>query len=310
MKAPSNKHHRTIRRTGLRTRPYSFFAQDRKAFVLILVLALLFASTLLLARMATHSIRLKSEAATSVESLQQDWAAWSTAHVLLPRSETLLTLAEQQSVSSASSDDPAILRQFVSIPGRTLDVVIFDLDARLNLNTLHEIGGEALVRTAVRQWIPDVDPDVRAIDPTSKSTLQYASWADVINMNDSTGERDIVDVIDSACSGLTCWGSGKLNLARCSDVQLLFLGKALGCTSVVRQIVGERRKSLPESVEILCRGLMLSDEDNAVVNRYLDTTSGCHGLILRCYDGGPELFLVKVVGSGAYRSRTLCFRLR
>ena len=282
----------------------------RHGFVLILVLALLFASTLLLARMATHSIRLKSEAAIAVESLQQDWATWSTAHVMLPKGETLLTEMISDPGRSADSDDSATSRHILRIPGRTLNATIFDLDARLNLNTLHEIGGEMVVRNAIRRWIPDLEADVRSIDPDSKTALHYTSWADVISMNDTADDRSIADVFESACSGLTCWGSGKLNLHRCGDEQLLYLGKTLGRTSIMRQIIQELRKSPTASIESLCQILELRDEDAVIVKRYLDDSSGCTGLIIRCDDGGPELFLVKVAGSGAYRSRTLYFRLR
>lgn len=290
--------------------PADSVPNDRRGFVLILVLALLFASTLLLARMATHSIRLKSEAAIAVGSLQQDWATWSTAHLMLPKGETLLTEMNSDPGRSADSDDSATSRHIIRIPGRTLNATVFDLDARLNLNTLHEIGGEMAVRNAVRRWTPDLEADVRSINPDSKTSLHYTSWADVICMNDTTVDRSIADVFESACSGLTCWGSGKLNLYRCGDEQLLYLGKILGRTSIMRQIIREHRKSPMASIESLCQTLELSDEDAVIVKRYLDNSSGCTGVIIRCDDGGPELFLVKVAGGGAFRPRTLCFRLR
>ena len=51
----------------------------------------------------------------------------------------------------------------------------------------------------VNNW-PTVEPDVRSIDPDSKTALHYRRWADVISMNDTADERSIADVVESASS--------------------------------------------------------------------------------------------------------------
>lgn len=322
----------------------------RRGFVLILVLALLFAATLLLARMATHSIRLKSEAATAVATLQHDWAVWSTAHVVLPRSETLLSLADKDlfrnksrhqkvaagrepsgldspgesrhsaavdsdfnvSPESMSNNDSksSTFRQEIRISGQPLNVTVVDLDARLNLNAVDEIGGVAAVRNLLSQSLPEFDSNVRTFNERADGRALYSTWADAIDVEAASHDRSITDVYDAACAELTCWGSGQLNLDRCSDEQLMSLGRLLGRASIMQQIIRERRKSPDATIASLTQSLQLREEDATIVQRYLSDQSTCWGLLIRSDNGGPEVFLVRYASSGAYRSRTLCFRMQ
>jgi hypothetical protein len=280
----------------------------RRGFVLILVLALLFAATLLLARMATHSIRLKSEAATVVETLQRDWAVWSTAHVVLPRSETLLSQADK--FVSDEGAMSSIVRQEIRISDQPLNVTVVDLDARLNLNAVHEIGGVAAVRNILSQFLPEFDSNIRTFSEPSDSRALYSTWADAIDVEAASHDRSITDVYDAAFAELTCWGSGQLNIDRCSDEQLMSLGRLLGRASVMQQIIRERKKSPEVTVASLIQSLQLREEDAALAKRYLSDQSSCWGLLIRSENGSPEVFMVRYASSGAYRSRTLCFRMQ
>lgn len=135
------------------------------------------------------------------------------------------------------------------------------------------------------------------------------TWADAIDVEAASRDRSITDVFDAACAELTCWGSGQLNLDRCSDEQLISLGRLLGQASIMQQIIRERSKSPEVTVASLTQSRQLREEDATLVERYLSDQSSCWGLLIRSENGGPEVFLVRYASSGAYRSRTLCFRL-
>jgi len=180
-----------------------------------------------------------------------------------------------------------------------------------NFEVINSIAGDAAARDAIRQWLPDSTPRLTGMFTHRGEALEAVSWGDLLELNDAD-DQTMTDLTIRACESLTCWGSGRLNLDRCDEDQVLYLCKLLGRTSVLQQILRERTTEDGQSVplEEQCRKLELRDGDRELVTRYLRDGSSCQGIIIESSGEAPEVFLVSSFTSGAYRSRTRSFRLR
>jgi len=222
-----------------------------RGFALALTLALVAIAGLVLVGVAHRSMLEALHARDGVESLQRRWAIRSLRHTLLPRAEKILS-ADGEPTSdgeTAPSDGrstganrvahggtgPGIER-----PTRRLDcrlagidyrLVITDEQAKMNVNTLvarHGRGGAQsriteLLRSGHRPPATGGKLVLHTWPVTGPSSSgpgrQWQEMGAYDQVFERAAPKDLLggDGADGLAERLTCWGDGRVNLARAPD---------------------------------------------------------------------------------------------
>ena len=249
-------------------------------FVLVMVLVVLALAGGLLGLCAHRTSRRALAAGLARRDLQRRWGRRSLETVCLARAEALL-----RRPALNGKGPVAVVRRSIALGGLTLDLVVADETAKVNLNRVAADRGRGGVRHAVSalgegRWSLQVVLRPRAPPKGVIRTppVRYASLEQVFAAP-APG-----DLLGGGRSGpapsdrLTCWGGGKVHLRRATAPVLREMLLGLLTHYQVQRLAALREEEPSLGVEGLLDRLDLEEKKRGAARRRLTVRSTCHSL--------------------------------
>ena len=249
-------------------------------FVLLLVLVLLATAAALLALVARQTSRRALEAGARTRDVQRRWAVRGLEALCFARAEAILTGAARE-----GEPPPAAARVTVTLGGTPFDVVVADEQAKANVNRLAaEGGGERIIEAASAlsegRWVLQVvlRPVEMKTDEIRTPPMRFASLEQVFS---AAGPADLLGAgpdRPGPVQRLTCWGNGRVNLARAAPAVLrTALGDVLTEYDLFR-LAALRDETPGGNVKEILGQLGLEDKVRAEAERRLTDSSACYSV--------------------------------
>jgi hypothetical protein len=260
---------------------------NHRGYVLVLCLVLLTLVSLILAGVANTSLVAATDVLQLRESVQRRWGHYSLRQAFLSRAELLIT---SRSADRHDLDEP--LNHLV-VPLRLgtteMTVTLWDESAKLNLNTVHAIGGRGDTSAWLRRQLPRQLGRHLHLRPNEGEVLfcqdSFESWGQVIQWNDAAREDRAREKWDQFCRTTTCWGDGRLNICRASLTAIAGLCEQAGATGAARRLVAFRTLSMPRPLAgDYVKQLTLPDSAEQHLVRWVTDQSSCYSLDIRAAD--------------------------
>jgi hypothetical protein len=220
------------------------------------------------------------EAESAERELQRRWAVTSMRATLLGRLESLL--AELEGFDPNAPPDkqrlPAPARGLtVELGDARYDLVVTDEQAKLNANRLLRANTRGQAESAIRELTGAAPASVVRVRPTRgvKAVFGYGQLFHGVAPGQLVGQPDR----GGLARNVTCWGDGKVNIARApEDVIVRACRREVG-PRVVRLLLEHRRNNPAAGLdELLKRIDRLGDKDRGKLEALLTDRSSCHGL--------------------------------
>tara|TARA_R110002049_G_scaffold4601_5_gene32725 strand:+ start:1013402 stop:1014343 length:942 start_codon:yes stop_codon:yes gene_type:complete len=223
--------------------------------VLLVVLGVIILVVTVLGLLAKVSLRRGVQAVDAQLALQQRWGAMTMQRALLNRAPKVFEQRDEKlkELGVEGEPPPPFIRSALSLGGVTFDLMLADEDAKLNLNALYHQGGldqltralddvvPAAGREALR-LLPAVGP-MSGTQPKASKRLSadsarsssrdddqgedpeippaFRSWGEVFDIAKMSASVGSDAALPNLTTGMTCWGSGQLNIRRASDASIL-----------------------------------------------------------------------------------------
>ena len=276
----------------------------RRGFVLLTVLMLVALGALLLTRYSLQSLRLAAQARRSADSVSDRWARWSAMQVGMMQAEQLLVSAQESNQAATSVVIPITIRE------QSLSLRIVDLDCAVNVNTVaRQSGAQGVRRLLSSQFVTfDTLPIMSA--PDKQARLVFDSWGKLLRLDSAPAGSHVAGELQELHEHITCWGSGQLNVRRCSDDALALLGTAIGRKGLMDSIARERTKKPDASLNDLIAEAARGTDDAELLRSMLRDSSTAWCVTVEGPDGESDLLLIREAGFGQFSARTSVFSLR
>lgn len=259
----------------------------RAGYVLVMCLALVAVASMALAGFARRSLQLASAAAAAQENLQRRWGELSCQRLLLDHADEIL---ESESVRLQAMQlgwpRPASISGEIALGGLLFVFQLSDENAKVNLNTLARRAPDAVRRVVMsslgvggaqgltlRDMLP-VDP------PEKDGRALFQAWSQVYESNSLASQPQSAQAICQATRGITCWGSGQLNLRRASDTAVRQLCERDISAGTIQKLLAARREPNVVGLAELLKQLSLSGRERAALRGLLTDQSKCFSLWL------------------------------
>jgi hypothetical protein len=264
-------------------------SQKRAGYVLVLTLGIIALASITLAGLARHSMRLAANANQSAEELQRRWGLLSVRHVLLERAGEILEMqVPDEQAGTPPWPKPSWMTADFQLGDQIFSVVVADEDSKLNLNAVYQRKRDR-IRSAIRN-VENANsgalPDVRPM-PNRDEGTPFSSLGQVFDLS-RTSTDQVGAMVATLGQELTCWGSGRLNVRRCSDAVLRETASLVLPAKEVGEILQERRSWGGQNVEQLLDPLGLRRPKYLAVRRLLDAGSRSYSLWVNIDDGQRE----------------------
>ncbi len=255
--------------------------RSHHGYALLMTLVLVLLAGAAMVGLAQRSLADALEARSAMRELQRRWAVASLRATLLGRLESLQKQREGIDPNAPSSEwpDPSTRQRFsIELGGREYHIVLTDEQAKLNVNALLRSNTPGETESIVRGLTPRPSGggSVR-IRPTRgvKAVFGYGQvfegvWpAELVGLGEG----------DGLTGNVTCWGDGKVNIARASDHTIRRAIQREVGPRVVRMLLQHRRRHRAEGLDGLLKRIdRLGDDDRTKLRRLLTDQSSCHGL--------------------------------
>jgi len=255
----------------------------QNGFVLLMTLGLIGLAAIALAGFARHSLKLAVEAQDAQERAQRRWGEVSCRRMLLNRSEEIFQLqSPPASTSKPLNLVPSRLAASFSLGGLQFDIVLADENAKVNINTLlrerpekapsliHQLTGDQLAGAL------QVRPGVESSKISSQNRME--SWGQVFDFANLQLLSSVPDRLAAATTELTCWGGGRLNLRRASDISLRAVGGLVLNGEELGGLLKARQDWPDTPLADLLRQLSLRAGKLAELQRLVSDQSDCQSL--------------------------------
>lgn len=266
---------------------------------MVMTLILLALAATLLAGTASHSMRSASEAMQTHRDLQRRWAAISARRTLLDRAGELFSELDTQTNEFDQRSDFTVITKLGEFD---LEVLVADEDAKLNLNSVYrntETGKVAVIaeRFAFKNENPGVEvrllPQLGAQDNDSLSAFE--TWQQVFRHADGGIASPVA--LKRATRRITCWGSGRVSVARASDDVLREACNCVTASVVGNRLVQERRRLAEPTLAALLEEVELRPEQRAAMSRILSDQSSCYSAWIMTRSGKRSWTELHIVGA-------------
>lgn len=257
----------------------------RRGFVLIVVLALLTVAALMTAGLARRSLSLAQSSLEAERRLQSKWTELSLQRVVLSRAESILAA---QIPPDSDDEIRHTHRETLELNGIDYALVIADEDAKVNLNAVYYANGEeGVARTAQEMQAATfrIPVRLRPYQATKQQLPVFDSWGQIFDASRFTSKAT-ADSLIAATDGITCWGSGRLNIRRAPDDALRSIARLHASGGVADEIVRRRQEHPTADLDQLLNGLELNVEERAALESALADQSRCHSLWVQSIEGG------------------------
>lgn len=284
----------------------------RRAFLLLAVAVALALGSVLVARVARHSLRLATDARDRRAALQERWGAASCQRTLLALARELFEARDRAWQESAAEGEPPPPRYATSIVlgGQRFDLLLADEDAKPNLNAIYAHDGPAAVERTVRivaranpalpvRLAPEVgppprratsprrtpttlprpaDPEAEPAEEPPPPATAFRTWGQVFDLARARPPEGARLALPTVTGGVSLSGTGRLNLRRARDADLEEVVRLVLSASdagrFVRQVRERPQLDLPTHLELLD----LEPEDQDALLALLAEQSACYSL--------------------------------
>ena len=248
-----------------------------------MVLVLITVTTLSVAGFARKSLELATIVADAQEDLQRRWATKSCQRLVLKNAESVL---ESRATSIPESSHPwpmpaAITLEF-QLGGLQFDLDLTDEEAKVSLNALAMQDTDPYSRLS---WLSGASGLMNSIrwpkkDVESKRRVAFLTWEQVFDLSQESNSQEAFARLKANTTEMTCWGSGKLNLRRASDLSVRVLCVGAASEEGVQRLLAERRTAHAETLDEMLNRISIKPGDKFALKRFLTTESKCHALWL------------------------------
>lgn len=271
----------------------------KDGFVLLLILALLTFAVIVSASLARRSLTLAARVRIRERQIQERWAVWSAGQSCLNRADRLLN----RQADFPPAEAPLVVLE-MALQEIRIRIYINDLDASVNLNTVLREANTTGVR---RLLTSAAGKSGMRTGRMPKAGEVLDSWGQLFDLAPFGQPLDVAATIPRLQQHVTCWGSGQLNLRRCTDENLHQLGAALGRTGLFDRVIRERSKNNAVQLDRIISEAATNDADESLLRRTLRRNSGGCSVLVTTNAGHAPLLLIHETGYGDYSDRRTAF---
>jgi hypothetical protein len=266
--------------------------RGRKGYVLLSVLVVLVLAAAALTSLARVSLDLGLEAAARQEDLQQRWGLFTCRRVLLPSASIAFKLRDELAARRAAVPGPRhLLRDVVLLGGQQFALLLSDEDAKLDVNVvsaaaglleaeqqLRRLLGPVVAQTVRLRAEGPVLPERPPVQELSSAPRPFGSWGQVFDLSRLRAVAGDDRALAAVTTEITCWGSGRLHLARASDAAVLSLGRSVVTDGLARRVL-ERARDNPElEAELVVQQEVKNADDAQLLSALLGDGSSSYAL--------------------------------
>lgn len=201
----------------------------RDGFLLLTVVVMLAVTTLILARLASTSMRIASQAVEDEKRVRNQWAITSLRRFTLNAGRDLLASSSIVADQGSSQSETPVLWKDVVLANQTWRVVLSDESAKLNLNALAEHFEYDAVEQQSKELITGaglVQPKADLESVIGSRSTRWDAWLD--SPSKSAQNRNLhARRLSEATQRITLWGDGRLNVCTSDSKTLDGLWKQL-----------------------------------------------------------------------------------
>ncbi len=276
----------------------------RRGFVLLTVLMLVTLGALLLTRYSLQSLRMAAQSQRTLNAMSDRWARWSAMLVGMSQAEKLLA------AGGTDGEPVAAVELVIPIQGQTFYLRIVDLDSAVNVNTVARQSGVEGVRRLLGNSFVTFDTNTISAPQGQGQRLIFDSWGKLLRLDSLSEGSDVGTQLQNLHEHITCWGSGQLNIRRCSDDSLALLGAAIGRKGLMDTIKRERANKPDASLNDLIAKAARGGGDAELLRSLLRDSSTAWCVTVSDNNAGSDLLLILEAGFGQFTDRTSVFALR
>src|ERR1700733_6313778 len=256
--------------------------QPRRAFVLVMVLALLTLCALCLAGLARRSLVAGEQAAQAASDLQRRWGVLSCMHTILPQANELLETAAAKLPAQAQVWPlPANVSTEFELGELHFSVLVADEDAKANLNTIcrNDADDPHAVAALVEELAAGGDGVAAHVEAAggdaNHRTQAFRGWGQVFEPAETACPGEYAAKLRDTTHDITCWGSGRLNVIRASDDSLRLVCRNQISPDLLAKLLARRRDPGLTGLDSLLNELALGTTDRLTLQRPFTDSSSC-----------------------------------
>ncbi|MEM6689189.1 MAG: hypothetical protein AAF664_07170 [Planctomycetota bacterium] len=229
----------------------------RQGVVLLMVIAVFVVCLMTMAVVARRTLELSRSAAEQTRDLQRRWAVASAEAQVFPLAERIFKERIEARVKNGNLEPLTTLRDALTLNNVTIDMLIGDEDAKLNLNLLHRSGGASDVEKALRDTIPPSAFSAVRLRPLEANSggqsgmRFYPSWGQVFDLERLGQQTGTTLTLPNLCDRLTVDGSQALNIRRATDEAISSVAELVVPAATADRFVDRYRSTPAADVELL-----------------------------------------------------------
>lgn len=245
----------------------------RRGFVLLMVVVLIAIAAMILARLASTSLRVASVAVEEEREMRERWAVTSLRRYSF---ETAPRLFAGPSDPDSDEGARAVFWQDVRLAGETWKIVVAEESAKLNLAMFRgQIGSD--------DWSTDVEllletDSVRLKSSIESPRLRWGDWLESAGSSRSPS----AEAVATATQRITLWGDGRLNVMQCDDETLgIVWRRQFGHAPPA--VLHQMRSQQPRpTTQQMMAALDLRDSQRDKANNWITAESRCYSTWVFC----------------------------
>jgi hypothetical protein len=242
----------------------------RCGVILVIVLLMLALAATIAAQVASHTIRLTAQAASSEREMRERWAIVSLRRTILQNAASLLTTEgsiQNQSRFLATREDSIVLA------GSRYQMILQDESSKIPVSRVTQSFGPLESKQFLRQFLR-TGLILRPVIPKSPT-----QWQEVVD-TDRLPANLLGNTMTEVGRQLTLWSDGRINVMTADLSVLDAVWQAQFKAPIPETFLAVREGTLGNNRENMWSNLGLSERELAFANSWFKTVSSCHSLWL------------------------------
>ncbi|MEQ1824848.1 MAG: hypothetical protein ABL921_02850 [Pirellula sp.] len=279
--------------------------RKQRGFVLMMVLVCIIMVGVALNATAHRSLQANAAATLAQRSLQVRWGMRSCQRTLLPSAGALFAVSDRSTRISRGKAEafPAILSGRAILGGQPFDVIVADEDAKANLNTLYDAGGQRICEQTLSRLTNAMEARTIRLDPSrSSNQVFYGKRSSTTSpLKDELSEKNTASAIaifpafrswgevfdlvqvsqlagdDRHLANMTrhvsLYGSGRLNVFRASDETVLAVCRTVVQDGLAKRVLSKLRDTSLGQVDLILEQTITNTDDRKSLSKLLSNSS-------------------------------------
>lgn len=260
--------------------------RQRRGFALLLVVACILIISIAMVSLSRESLLIATEAADSVDALQQRWEQVSLERASIAAAIEIYEGDSKESNTSGDSAVPPLLppKQHwlrCNLNGRDYHIVLSDESAKANILTLHQLNRSSpidpIMATLSNGELKRVFlTNGESVQDSSQSIDLPRSWGEVIPIGGYQQDSISISKLPSVTKNLTIWGDGRTNVNRAEDQVLFEMSRLVISDSHSRSWIASYRENYPDrNLQQVLAEIPVQSKDLGRLRDRLSTQSTC-----------------------------------